>query len=59
MKRFVSEYANYKKQDILKNPLMPEQIKAEQIQRITQTIRLTDRGMITIDEAMRALVEVK
>ena len=39
MKRFISEYAKFKKQNIAKNQLMQEQIKDEQIKKIVREVK--------------------
>lgn len=59
MKRFISEYAKFKKQNIEKNQLMQEQIKDEQIRKIARIENLADRGMLSADEAMRSLADIR
>ena len=59
MKRFISEYAKFKKQNIAKNQLMQKQIKDEQIKKIVRVENLADRGLLSVDEAMRSLADIR
>ena len=59
MKRFISEYAKFKKQNIAKNQLMQKQIKDERIKKIVRVENLADRGLLSVDEAMRSLADIR
>ena len=59
MKRFISAYVKFKRQNIAKNQLMQEQIKDEQIKKIVRIENLADRGLLSVDEAMRSLADVR
>lgn len=58
MKRFIKEYANYQKEAISKNELMGVDIKEEALDRIERTVKMSGRGLITVDEAMRAIANM-
>jgi len=55
--RFVVEYANYKYRKLEANRLMDENAKAEILQKITRALRYLDTGIMTVDEAMKTIVE--
>lgn len=55
MKRFIKEYATYKKDYILKADLMKEEIKKDKLLQIEKALKMIDRGYITIDETMKML----
>lgn len=58
MKRFVSDYAKFRKDTIKKSQFMQEQIKDEQIKKIGRIETMLDRGLLSIDEAMRGIADV-
>ena len=58
VKRFIIEYASYKKQDIENNGLMKIQFKIEKIDRIDQVLSSCKRGYITVDEAIGTLFKI-
>lgn len=57
IKRFVREYANYQIDFIKKNVVGARQ-QAEDIERVESIVRNCERGLITIDEAMKMLSRV-
>lgn len=57
IKRFVREYANYQIGFIKKNVFSARQ-QAEEIERVESIVRNCERGLITIDEAMKMLSRV-
>lgn len=57
MKRFVKEYANYRKADEKRYCLNKSLIK-DFNREIDKIVRIYDRGMITTDEAMKCLYSV-
>lgn len=57
MKRFISEYANYKIKDIIGNSLMQVEIKENRTKSISHILRSFNSGLITIDEAARLISE--
>ena len=57
MKRFISEYANYKINCFKSNELMKKEIKTEIFNKINKALNLVERGFITIDEAIKIINE--
>ena len=56
MKKFVKEYANYRKE----NPLfLDEERNALYYHRICNAVRNCEKGFITINEAMRIIAEAE
>lgn len=55
--RYVKEYANDSKKCIAKSELMQERFKKEKIAQIEKAVLLLERGMITINEAMKLINE--
>ena len=55
--RFLKEFATYQKNQILHDELMKENYKEEKIKAIEKAISLADRGMVTINEAIKAINE--
>lgn len=58
MKRFVSEYANYKINCCKENKLMKEEYKTEKIDKIHKALHLIEKSFITVDEAIKIINEV-
>jgi hypothetical protein len=56
MKRFVTEYANYKIDEILKNELITEEAKQKAISKIDKAHFYCNKQMITIDEAIKMIL---
>lgn len=54
-KRFMIEYANWKIGQLEQNKLMNDGIRRELERRITKTVSMYQRGMITVDETMKLL----
>ena len=57
MKRFITEYANYKIDEIWKDKAIEQSVKNDRIRRIDLTKYLAERGAIKIDEAMKQIAE--
>ncbi len=57
MERFIKEYANHKKKAIIENTLMQEEKKEETLKHIEKVLNARNRGLITIDEAMRNILD--
>ena len=56
MKRFITQYANYKIDRLLESD---DENKKEKIDRIVKAATFADIGAISIDEAMKEIAEVK
>ena len=54
--RFMKEYANYTKQSIFNCELMKPEIKEKAITKIDNALRVTEKGLITIDEGMKSIM---
>lgn len=54
--RFMKEYANYQKQSISNCELMKQEIKEKVFTKIDNALRATERGLITIDEGMKSIM---
>ena len=54
--RFMKEYASYTKQSILNCELMKPEIKEKAITKIDDALRVTEKGLITIDEGMKSIM---
>ena len=54
--RFMKEYASYTKQSISNCELMKPEIKEKAITKIDNTLRVTEKGLITIDEGMKSIM---
>lgn len=57
MERFIKEYANHKKKAIVENTMMQEEKKKEALKHIEKTLNARNRGLITIDEAIRNILD--
>jgi hypothetical protein len=55
MKRFIIEYANYKKNVIQNNNLMRTDIKNYGLNRIDNVLKYLEKGFLTIDETMNEI----
>ena len=56
MERFIKEYASHKKKAIIENKMMQEEKKKEALKHIDKTLIARNKGLITIDEAMRNIL---
>lgn len=60
--RFLTEYANFKKKYYAKHAQEPEIYNAEYcemaVKKISMIVTQVERGMVTLDDAMRAISEV-
>ena len=54
--RFMKEYASYTKKSIFNSELMMDEIKQKAIVKIDKALQLTEKGLITIDEGMKLIV---
>lgn len=54
--RFMKEYASYTKKSIFNSELMMDEIKQKTIVKIDKALQLTEKGLITIDEGMKLIV---
>ena len=54
--RFMKEYANYTKQSISNSELMKKGNKEKAIVKIEKALQLTEKGLITIDEGMKSIM---
>ena len=54
--RFMKEYANYTKQSISNSKLMKKEIKEKAIAKVNKALQLTEKGLITIDEGMKSIM---
>ena len=54
--RFMKEYASYTKKSIFNSALMMDEIKQNAIVKIDKALQLTEKGLITIDEGMKLIV---
>lgn len=57
MKRFIVEYANYKKGRIKMSGISDER-KEAYIKEIDRTLKIYERGLITVDGTMKTIAEV-
>lgn len=58
MERFIKEYANYKKKNLInENKLYGTDIN-ENLSKIERTLKVRDRDLITIDETMKILATI-
>lgn len=56
--RFLKEYANFKKRELKENPDIPVWIAYGMMNDIDRIVLDKNRGLITMDEAMREIAEV-
>ena len=56
--RFLKEYANFKKRWLKENPLMDGWTAYRMIHDIDCIVKNANRGLITLDEAMREIADV-
>ena len=52
MKRFIKEFANYQIKGYTENELMRNDVRDAEIAKIRQAVRLEEKGLITVSEAM-------
>lgn len=53
--RYMKEYANAQRKSYVNNELMQEKYKDAAVEIIERILKNTERGLITIDEGMKAL----
>lgn len=56
MERFLKEYANYQKSTFVDNRLMISEIKERAVATIDRALKAHDRGLITVDETIRMIL---
>lgn len=54
--RFMKEYASYTKKAVFNSELMNDEIKQKAIKKIDRALHLAEKGLITIDEGMRLIL---
>ena len=52
VEKFIKDYAKVKKNDILVDGFISEEIREKAIKKIDKTLKLRERGIITRDEAI-------
>ena len=57
MERFIKEYANYQKKYMSNNELMLDKIKDRAIKKIDRALQARERGLITVNETMKLIME--
>ena len=57
MEKYIKEYASSKLADVKKNRLMQEFCKDEAIGKIEKALSMRERGLITVDEAIKMILE--
>ena len=58
VKRFVTEYANFKIDKIWKSETMQDGEKTEQIRKIDRYVAMLKNGLVTVDDCMKKLAEI-
>lgn len=56
VEKFIKDYAEVKKNDILVDDFISEEIREKAIKKIDKTLKLRERGYITRDEAISMIV---
>lgn len=54
--RFMKEYANFQKQSICNGELIKQDIKDKATENVDKALRIYERGLITVDEAMKLIM---
>ena len=54
--RFMKEYANFQKQSICNGELIKQEIKDKATENVDKALRTYERGLITINEAMKLIM---
>ena len=52
----MKEYANFQKQSICNGELIKQEIKDKATENVDQALRIYERGLITINEAMKLIM---
>ena len=55
--RYITEYANAKIKDAKENPLMQAVIKEKIISGVERAVRLRVKGLITVNETIKMILE--
>lgn len=58
IERFIKEYANYQKKSISNNELMKPDVKQKALNRISNTLKAKERGIITVDETILSIANI-
>ena len=56
VEKFIKDYAKVKKNDILVDDFISEEIREKAIKKIDKTLKLRERGFITRDEAISMIL---
>ena len=56
VEKFIKDYAKVKKNDILVDDFISEEIREKAIEKIDKTLKLRERGIITRDEAISMIL---
>ena len=56
VEKFIKDYAKVKKNDILVDGFILEEIREKAIKKIDKTLKLRERGIITRDEAISMIL---
>ena len=57
VERYIREYANACKKEIEGNTEMKDSVKDHAIEVINKAVKMRDRGLITVDEAIKMILE--
>lgn len=57
-KRFITEYGNYRKREILDNELISHDEIVEKLEDINKYISMCSRGLITVSECMVGIASI-
>ena len=55
VERFIKEYANFKKKEIENNEFINEENKEKAFFEINNVLKFKEKGMITVDEAIKII----
>ena len=58
VERFIKEYANFKKEEIRNNELINKENKEKAFFKIDNVLKLKEKGMITVDEAIKMITNL-
>ena len=56
VEKFIKDYADVRKNDILVDDFISKDIREKAIEKIDKTLKLRERGIITIDEAISMIL---
>ena len=58
VERFIKEYANFKKEEIRNNELINKENKEKAFFKIDNVLKLKEKGMITVNEAIKMITNL-